>query len=610
MMKTVFLLKCLLPLILICGSLSGQYYIYDLDGSYLSLNIFDSLVTVHLDTLAGIGAEGFAYERPYLQDDFDFVYLGDQFIVYGIESGFGLDEVMDELLYDTAVLMVNPVLGSGSSPYYMNDRLIVKANEGYTAQQIHDILDSNDVFIYDSIWEEDLIYFGEYSSDIFPSLIMLCNYLYEQGAFQYVVPNCIYTSDFLAGMSPEPKIPQDPYFAEQWHLHNTEQSGGIEDADIDMPEAWDMKPENSSTLIAILDFGYDMEHEDLKDYWEYWPYDVVGGTYLDDIHWLPDSYPYPPFTTDLKIYSHGTMMLGLISATIDNTTGLAGTEDYARVMPIKICDIYGNFNDQSFIKALRYASTRPWPVDIYCSGIHFDQYFPHLELELKRLYERGKPFFTATANEGSIKYPASSPYTFAVGATDKYDLVPSWSGQGSALDICAPGDEIWSFDFSGPEGYNDGSLCNGDPNYYCGYSGTCPAAAITAGIAAKLLATRSNLISKSDNAEPVYELLRYTANDLYPPGHDNISGFGRLNAYRAMIAISHGDANHDFVINVSDAIYIINYVFQGGDEPIPHLSIGDANCDGAVNVSDAVWIINYVFIGGPPPPVCYLNLPE
>ncbi len=58
-----------------------------------------------------------------------------------------------------------------------------------------------------------------------------------------------------------------------------------------------------------------------------------------------------------------------------------------------------------------------------------------------------------------------------------------------------------------------------------------------------------------------------------------------------------GDANGDESVNVSDAVYIINYVFSGGNPPDP-LAAGDANCDGTCNVSDGVWIINYVFTGG------------
>jgi FG-GAP-like repeat/Bacterial Ig-like domain/Dockerin type I domain/FG-GAP repeat len=71
--------------------------------------------------------------------------------------------------------------------------------------------------------------------------------------------------------------------------------------------------------------------------------------------------------------------------------------------------------------------------------------------------------------------------------------------------------------------------------------------------------------------------------------------------FAAYIAYSAcGDANSDDVVNVSDAVWIINYVFVGGEPPDP-LSVGDANCDGVCNVSDAVWIINYVFVGGNEP---------
>jgi hypothetical protein len=71
-----------------------------------------------------------------------------------------------------------------------------------------------------------------------------------------------------------------------------------------------------------------------------------------------------------------------------------------------------------------------------------------------------------------------------------------------------------------------------------------------------------------------------------------------------------GDANNDGVVNVSDAVYIINYVFVGGGEPQPVLACGDANSDGVVNVSDAVWIINYVFVGGGPPGDCTPGSPD
>ncbi len=63
-----------------------------------------------------------------------------------------------------------------------------------------------------------------------------------------------------------------------------------------------------------------------------------------------------------------------------------------------------------------------------------------------------------------------------------------------------------------------------------------------------------------------------------------------------------GDANADTAINIGDAIFIINYVFKGGDEPVP-MTAGDANGDCIVNVGDAVAIINYIFKGGDYP-VC------
>ncbi|MCK5124722.1 MAG: hypothetical protein KAR42_00555 [candidate division Zixibacteria bacterium] len=80
---------------------------------------------------------------------------------------------------------------------------------------------------------------------------------------------------------------------------------------------------------------------------------------------------------------------------------------------------------------------------------------------------------------------------------------------------------------------------------------------------------------------------------------DNESGFSAFASFNYVEYIC-GDANGDLVINVGDAVYIINYAFKGGPPPDP-VEAGDANCDGQTNVGDAVYIINYAFKGGPAP---------
>lgn len=61
-----------------------------------------------------------------------------------------------------------------------------------------------------------------------------------------------------------------------------------------------------------------------------------------------------------------------------------------------------------------------------------------------------------------------------------------------------------------------------------------------------------------------------------------------------------GDANGDLSVNIGDAVFLINYIFNGGPAPYPLLN-SDANCDGSVNIGDAVYLIEYIFNGGPAP---------
>ncbi len=62
-------------------------------------------------------------------------------------------------------------------------------------------------------------------------------------------------------------------------------------------------------------------------------------------------------------------------------------------------------------------------------------------------------------------------------------------------------------------------------------------------------------------------------------------------------------------LDISDLVYLINYLFLNGPEPLPYADQGDVNADGIVNIGDVVHLLNYVFINGPPPIDCVRFIP-
>lgn len=61
-----------------------------------------------------------------------------------------------------------------------------------------------------------------------------------------------------------------------------------------------------------------------------------------------------------------------------------------------------------------------------------------------------------------------------------------------------------------------------------------------------------------------------------------------------------GDANGDELVNIGDAVFLVSYIFRGGQAPDP-IESANTNCDGDVNIGDAVYLINHIFKGGPAP---------
>lgn len=61
-----------------------------------------------------------------------------------------------------------------------------------------------------------------------------------------------------------------------------------------------------------------------------------------------------------------------------------------------------------------------------------------------------------------------------------------------------------------------------------------------------------------------------------------------------------GDADNSGTWTISDAVFLIKYIFTSGPAPV-HLSYGDADGSESITISDAVYLINFIFNQGPEP---------
>ncbi len=93
---------------------------------------------------------------------------------------------------------------------------------------------------------------------------------------------------------------------------------------------------------------------------------------------------------------------------------------------------------------------------------------------------------------------------------------------------------------------------------------------------------------------PTYESTYYftiTCRDSGEPARSDTMNFALTVTTRQRAC---GDANGSGLVNISDVVFLINYVFTGGPLPDP-IVVGDVNCNSIVNISDAVYLINYIF---------------
>jgi len=136
-------------------------------------------------------------------------------------------------------------------------------------------------------------------------------------------------------------LPDDPSFAMQWALYNIGQSGGVIDADIDATKAWEINVNEGTTLlgdsivIAVIDDGFDLEHEDMN-FWKN-SNEIPGNGIDDDNNGYIDDYDgWNAFSAsgDIPERSHGTRVAGVAGAVGNNGIGISGVGWNCKVMPI------------------------------------------------------------------------------------------------------------------------------------------------------------------------------------------------------------------------------------------------------------------------------------
>lgn len=324
-------------------------------------------------------------------------------------------------------------------------------------------------------------------------------------------------------------------YIDQWGLYN---AGSYPRHDIRAPEAWAITTGSPSVVIAILDTGIDYTHPDLAP--KIWKntaeipnngIDDDNNGYIDDTRgWNFADYNNDPMDDNTDPYGfgikmqHGSFTASIAGAATNNYSGMAGVAWGCPLMAVKVADALGYGLESDVAEGIIYAvDNGARVVNMSLAG---DEDVPALAEAVDYAWERGVLCVAASGNEnvGTDMYPAAYGNTLSVGASNENDqrcTSADWgaggSNYGAYLDVVAPGKQII------------GATSMLEENGYYYNDGTSAAAPFVAGVAALLWSAHPEW-----TVQKVFLQLTRTADDINPPGHDIYTGYGRVNAYRAL----------------------------------------------------------------------------
>jgi subtilisin family serine protease len=313
--------------------------------------------------------------------------------------------------------------------------------------------------------------------------------------------------NYLAAMNAT--IPNDPLFFYQYALLNNGQVfypdknlRGTNAADIKATEGWSWSSGSSATVIAIIDTGIALAHEDLKN--KLLPgYDFVN----DDTDPQDDN-------------GHGTFVASLAAAETNNGVGIAGVGWNASLLPVKVLNSQGNGSYLTIAAGIKYAADHGAKVLNLSLGGDVDSFI--LKDACQYAYDKGCSLVAASGDSGSetVQFPAAyNSLCTAVGACDANDALAAFSNRGPQIDVVAPGVWVYGAKFN-PE----------EPTQLRSYtwaSGTSLAAAHVSGAVALLISYKPLLTNQQ-----IMTIIKYTADDVnsgQKPGVDEDMGYGRIN---------------------------------------------------------------------------------
>lgn len=328
----------------------------------------------------------------------------------------------------------------------------------------------------------------------------------------------------LVGTIASELLPNDRCFAgcggvgRQWNL----------DA-INAPSGWGLVPGRffsqadkkmlSQVKVAVLDTKIDIDRLDWRNADSgstAIAYDAANGGQLD----MADA---KDFLTNQNFDGaaayHGTFVAGILGASADNASDIAGVAYGAQLMPVTVVDGSGGVN------AADLASGIGWAVSRGARVINMSLIMSGESDTVKRAIDAalGSSLLIAAAgNSGSEQpfYPAAYTGVMSVTAATEADRPGDCSNRSSRTSVAAPGVGVVSLD---PRASSVGGLSKAG-------CGTSTAAPHVAGLAALLFAQ-----NPARSPLQVRNIIEATADDdALRPGFDEFFGHGRINIERAL----------------------------------------------------------------------------